>query len=129
MLAPENWPLTMPILNGIGSPMSIGTALRKWREQRGISQEAFALSIGTTQPHLCEFERDKRHLSEAQALLAQRVTFGEFVASDLVIASKRERVKALDGSAKLQNEPQAADPGVVAAAIPSLPANGEREAV
>lgn len=81
--------------------MGIGTEVRKWREARGITQDAFAKAIEATQSHYSEFECEKpgRWLSDTSALLAQRVTLEAFKASDLVDPSRRRRVALLDGSA------------------------------
>lgn len=86
--------------------MKIGESVRDWRERHGVSQERLAEAIGVSQSHLCDFERSKKSIGEASALLLQRVTLGEIKASECVRARSKGLVSELAGTATIPTSTQ-----------------------
>jgi transcriptional regulator with XRE-family HTH domain len=47
---------------------SLGVAIRKWREQKELTQEQFAPLVGLTRSYITEIETGKRNISFANLL-------------------------------------------------------------
>ena len=46
----------------------LGASIRKWREQKGLTQEQFAPLVGLTRSYITEIETGKRNISFANFL-------------------------------------------------------------
>lgn len=47
---------------------SLGASIRKWREQKGLTQEQFSPLVGLTRSYITEIETGKRNISFANLL-------------------------------------------------------------
>ena len=58
----------MAFLEGItGGPLTFGDCLRSIRLCDGVSQTAFAKTLGVTRSHLCDIEKGRKTVSPARA--------------------------------------------------------------
>jgi y4mF family transcriptional regulator len=46
-----------------GGQMTIGQRIKKYREEKGMTQEQLALEIGVTQAYISQLENDKRRIT------------------------------------------------------------------
>jgi len=108
----------------------IGLRVRAWRERqepKKITQTQFAELIGVDQTTLSQFEAGQYFLNEERALKIEQVTGGEIQGEDCVREDRRRFVAVLRAAAESELRPSI-PPGIVAAELPSVPANNEEGA-